>query len=278
MPSRLKRLSARLLALLFAAVLLAAPAAWAEERYITVASTTSTEASGLFGHILPKFEDKTGIDVRVVAVGTGQAIEIARRGDADVLFVHHKPSEQAFIANGHGVERHPVMYNDFIIVGPGADPAAIEGMEEAPSALAQIADAEAAFASRGDDSGTHKKELGLWEKAGIEPSGSWYRETGAGMGRTLNTAAAMDAYTLADRGTWISFDNRRELELLVEGDPDLFNPYGVMLVSPEQHPHVKAEMGQRFIDWLVSDAGQQAIASYRLRGQQLFHPNANGDD
>lgn len=261
---------------LLAAAVLAAPAVQAEERYITVASTTSTEASGLFGHILPKFEDKTGIDVRVVAVGTGQAIEIARRGDADVLLVHHKPSEEAFIANGHGVERHPLMYNDFILVGPGSDPAGIAGMDDAPAALARIADAEAPFASRGDDSGTHKKELGLWDKAGVEPAGSWYREMGAGMGKTLNTAAAMDAYALADRGTWISFDNRQNLELLVEGDPDLFNPYGVMLVSPEQHPHVKAEMGQRFIDWLVSDAGQQAIAAYRLRGKQLFHPNADG--
>jgi tungstate transport system substrate-binding protein len=251
----------------------------AEDRYITVASTTSTEASGLFGHILPAFEEETGIEVRVVAVGTGQAIEVAKRGDADVLFVHHKPSEEAFVENGFGVKRHPVMYNDFIIVGPGDDPADVEGMENAPAALAEIAEAEAPFASRGDDSGTHKKELGLWDKAGIdvaEEGGSWYRETGAGMGRTLNTAAGMNAYALADRGTWISFDNRQDLELLVEGDPDLFNPYGVILVNPEKHGHVKAEMGQQFIDWLTSEDGQDAIASYRLRGQQLFTPNANG--
>lgn len=276
MRAPLTTLLRRAVGSLLAAALLAAPGVQADDRYITVASTTSTEASGLFGHILPKFEDRTGIDVRVVAVGTGQAIEIARRGDADVLFVHHKPSEREFVANGHGVKRYPVMYNDFILVGPAADPAGIGGMQDASKALAAIAEAGAAFASRGDDSGTHKKELGLWDKAGVEPAGSWYREMGAGMGKTLNTAAAMDAYALADRGTWISFDNRQDLELLVEGDPDLFNPYGVMLVSPEQHPHVKAEMGQRFIDWLVSDAGQEAIASYRLRGKQLFHPNADG--
>jgi len=263
-------------AFITAAVLLALPV-HADDRYITVASTTSTEASGLFGHILPAFEEETGIHVHVVAVGTGQAIEIARRGDADVLFVHHKPSEEEFIANGHGVKRYPVMYNDFIIVGPGSDPAGIEGMNQAEAALTKIAEAEAPFASRGDNSGTHKKEMGLWEKAGVEPSGSWYRETGSGMGQTLNTAAGMNAYALTDRGTWISFDNRQQLELLVEGDHDLFNPYGVILVSPKQHPHVKAEMGQKFIDWLVSDAGQKAIASYRLRGQQLFHPSASDD-
>lgn len=264
-------------AVLMAALVALAMPVHAEDRYITVASTTSTEASGLFGHILPAFEEETGIEVRVVAVGTGQAIEVAKRGDADVLFVHHKPSEEAFVENGFGVKRHPVMYNDFIIVGPDDDPAGIEGMENAPKALAEIAEAEAPFASRGDDSGTHKKELGLWEKAGIdvaEEGGSWYRETGAGMGRTLNTAAGMNAYALADRGTWISFDNRQDLELLVEGDPDLFNPYGVILVNPEKHEHVKAEMGQRFIDWLTSEDGQDAIASYRLRGQQLFMPNA----
>lgn len=263
-----------------AAVLLALPA-HADDRYITVASTTSTEASGLFGHILPEFEEQAGFEVRVVAVGTGQAIEVAKRGDADVLFVHHKPSEEAFVENGYGVKRHPVMYNDFIIVGPGDDPAGVEGMENAPAALAEIAEAEAPFASRGDDSGTHKKELGLWEKAGVdvaEASGSWYRETGAGMGRTLNTAAGMNAYALADRGTWISFDNRQDLELLVEGDPDLFNPYGVILVNPEKHGHVKAEMGQQFIDWLTSEDGQEAIAGYRLRGEQLFMPNAGGDN
>lgn len=263
-------------AFIAAAALLATPV-HADDRHITVASTTSTEASGLFSHILPAFEEETGIEVRVVAVGTGQAIELARRGDADVLFVHHEPSEEEFVKAGYGVERHPVMYNDFIIVGPDSDPAGIEGMETAPEAFSAIADAGAPFTSRGDNSGTHKKELGLWEKAGIDPAGdggSWYRETGAGMGRTLNTAAGMNAYTLADRGTWISFDNRQDLEILVEGDPDLFNPYGVILVDPERHGHVKAEMGQRFIDWLISDEGQQAIAGYRLRGEQLFMPNA----
>ncbi len=268
-------------AVCMAAVVALSMPAHAEDQYITVASTTSTEASGLFGHILPEFEEETGIEVRVVAVGTGQAIEVAKRGDADVLFVHHKPSEEAFVENGFGVKRHPVMYNDFIIVGPGDDPAGVEGMENAPGALAEIAEAEAPFASRGDDSGTHKKELGLWDKAGVdvaEDGGSWYRETGAGMGRTLNTAAGMNAYALADRGTWISFDNRQDLELLVEGDPDLFNPYGVILVNPEKHGHVKAEMGQQFIDWLTSEDGQDAIASYRLRGQQLFMPNAGGDN
>lgn len=267
-------------ALIAAAVLLAS-AVHAEERYITVASTTSTEASGLFSHILPKFEDDTGIEVRVVAVGTGQAIKVAERGDADVLLVHHKPSEEAFVEEGFGVQRNPVMYNDFIIVGPDGDPAGIRGMDDASGALATISEAEAPFASRGDDSGTHKKELGLWEEAGIdvaEDGGSWYRETGAGMGRTLNTAAGMNAYALADRGTWISFDNRQDLELLVEGDPDLFNPYGVILVNPEKHDHVKAEMGQRFIDWLTSEEGQGAIAGFRLRGQQLFTPNADGND
>jgi tungstate transport system substrate-binding protein len=267
-------------AFIAATVFLAVPV-HAEDRYITVASTTSTEASGLFGHILPMFEEETGIEVRVVAVGTGQAIKVAERGDADVLLVHHKPSEEAFVEQGYGVKRHPVMYNDFIIVGPGEDPAGIEGMDDASQALATIAEAETPFASRGDDSGTHKKELGLWEEAGIDVAangGSWYRETGAGMGRTLNTAAGMNAYALADRGTWISFDNRQDLELLVEGDPDLFNPYGVILVNPEKHDHVKTEMGQRFIDWLTSEEGQEAIAGFRLRGQQLFTPNADGSN
>lgn len=253
------------------------PAAAAER--ITVASTTSTEHSGLFEYLLPKFEERTGIDVRVVAVGTGQAIEIARRGDADVLLVHHKPSEQAFVEKGYGVKRHPVMYNDFIIVGPGNDPADIAGMKASPQALARIANAGAVFTSRGDNSGTNKKEMGLWAEAGIDPAetdGSWYRETGSGMGPTLNTAASMNAYALADRGTWISFNNRQELEMLVEGDPRLFNPYGVILVNPERHPHVKAEAGQRFIDWLTAEEGQAAIADFRLKGQQLFTPNAGG--
>lgn len=245
---------------------------------ITVASTTSTEHSGLFAHLLPKFEDQTGIDVRVVAVGTGQAIEIARRGDADVLLVHHKPSEMAFVEQGYGVERHPVMHNDFVIVGPGSDPAGVAGMEDAAKALALIAANDAVFTSRGDDSGTHRKEMGLWAEAGIDPAdpGDWYRETGSGMGPTLNTAASMNAYALADRGTWISFNNRRQLEILVEGDPRLLNPYGVILVNPERHPHVNAKAGRQFIDWLVSATGQRAIAGFRLKGQQLFTPYANG--
>lgn len=258
----------------FLALLLAGPAAAAES--ITVASTTSTENSGLFDHLLPRFEQATGIEVRVVAVGTGQAIEIARRGDADVLFVHHKPSEEEFVADGYGVKRHPVMYNDFVIVGPADDPAGIRGMEDAALALERIAKAEVPFASRGDNSGTHKKERGLWDAAGVDPDSGdrWYRETGSGMGPTLNTAASMNAYALADRGTWIAFNNRQELELLVAGDPRLFNPYGVILVSPERHPHVNAGAGQRFIDWLISPAGQEAISAFQLRGQQLFVPNA----
>jgi len=274
-PNPLKIFRAGVLGLLLAPGTVPAIAA---ER-ITVASTTSTEHSGLFGHLLPMFENETGIDVRVVAVGTGQAIEIARRGDADVLLVHHRPSEEEFVAKGYGVKRHPVMYNDFIIVGPGSDSAGIAGMDDAPGALARIADAGAVFTSRGDNSGTNKKEMGLWAEAGIDPSaadGAWYRETGSGMGPTLNTAASMNAYALADRGTWISFNNRQDLVVLVEGDPRLFNPYGVILVNPERHPHVQAEAGQRFIDWLTSEAGRQAIAGFRLKGQQLFTPNADG--
>jgi len=272
---RLQALTRRLGAGLLIAGLGLAPAVNAAERALTVASCTSIEASGLFDHLLPRFEQATGIDVRVVAVGTGQALEIARRGDADVLFVHHKPAEKQFIAEGHGVKRHPVMYNDFILVGPKADPAGIAGMAKAAAALAEIAEAEAPFVSRGDNSGTHKKEIRLWRQAGVAPDGEWYRETGFGMGEALNTAAAMNAYTLADRGTWISFDNRRQLGLLVEGDPALFNPYSVILVSPQQHPQVKAGLGRQFIDWVTSRAGQEAIASYRLRGKPLFHPNAD---
>ena len=265
-----------LLAGLFLAAALVSPAA-AADKSIVVASTTSTENSGLFGHILPVFEAASGIDVKVVAVGTGQAIKLARNGDADVLFVHHRPSEEAFVAEGHGVKRHDVMYNDFVLVGPGSDPAGVRGLDDAPAALARIAAAEAVFASRGDDSGTHKTELGLWRLAGIEvaaASGTWYRETGSGMGATLNTASGLNAYALADRGTWTSFANKGELEILLEGDARLFNPYGVILVDPAKHPHVKAEAGQAFIDWLVSPAGQSAIGSYRVNGLQLFFPNA----
>jgi tungstate transport system substrate-binding protein len=255
------------------ATLLGVPAS-AQDEYITVASTTSTEQSGLFGHILPIFEEANGIAVRVIAQGTGQALETGRRGDADVVFVHAEPAEIQFVEEGYGVERFPVMYNDFIIVGPDNDPAGIVGGRDAVAAFSAIAEAEATFASRGDDSGTHQAERALWAEAGIEPQGAWYREVGSGMGPTLNTAAEMPAYTLADRGTWISFENRRDLEILVEGDDRLFNQYGVILVNPERHPHVKAEAGQAFIDWLISPQGQRAIGSYELRGEQLFFPNA----
>jgi tungstate transport system substrate-binding protein len=249
----------------------------AEDRFIVVASTTSTQNSGLFDHILPKFTEKTGIEVRVVAVGTGQAIRLARNGDADVLLVHHRPSEEKFVAEGFGVKRHDVMYNDFVIVGPKTDPAGIGGMTDAAAALTKIADAKATFVSRGDDSGTHKKELGLWGDTGVDTaaaSGSWYREVGAGMGATLNSAAGMSAYTLSDRGTWLSFKNRDDLTVLVEGDERLFNPYGVILVNEKKHPQVKSEMGQEFVDWLLSPAGQSEIASFKVNGEQLFHPNA----
>lgn len=258
-------------------LLAAGGVAQAQEEFITVASTTSTENSGLFDHILPMFQEETGIEVRVVAQGTGQALETGARGDADVVFVHARAAEEQFVADGNGVERQPVMYNDFVIVGPGEDPAGVSGMESAPEALAKIAEAGATFASRGDDSGTHKAELRLWEAAGVEPSGEWYRELGSGMGATLNTAAELPAYALTDRGTWIAFENRGPLEVVVEGDDRLFNQYGVILVNPEKHSHVKAEAGQAFIDWLVSDEGQQAIADYQLNGQQLFFPNAGTD-
>jgi tungstate transport system substrate-binding protein len=256
--------------------LVARPAA-AAERFIMVASTTSTENSGLFGFILPKFQQATGIEVRVVAVGTGQAIKNAERGDADVLFVHHQPSEERFVAQGFGVKRYDVMYNDYVLPGPQTDPIGIKGTQDAVAALTRIAAAAAPFVSRGDDSGTHKLELSLWETAGIDvkkASGAWYREAGAGMGATLNTASALDGYTISDRATWISFKNKGKLAMLVEGDPRLFNQYGVILVNPAKHGHVKASDGQAFIDWLVSDAGQKAIADFRVEGQQLFFPNA----
>jgi tungstate transport system substrate-binding protein len=249
----------------------------AADRFITVASTTSTENSGLFRHLLPLFQRDTGIEVRVVAVGTGQAIELAQRGDADVLFVHHKPSEEKFVAEGFGVTRFDVMYNDFVMVGPRTDPAGVQGMTDVAAALAQIAAKHAIFVSRGDDSGTHKLELSLWKAAGVDvaaASGTWYRAAGAGMGATLNTASGLDAYSLTDRGTWISFKNRSNLAILIEGDSRLFNQYGVMLVNPKKHPHVKATDGQTFIDWLLSDKGQQAIAAFRIEGEQAFFPNA----
>ena len=265
---------------LMAAALLAAafiPAASAAEKFITVASTTSTQNSGLFDYILPRFKKKTGIEVRVVAVGTGQAIRLARNGDADILLVHHRPSEEKFVTEGFGVKRFDVMYNDFVIAGPKDDPAQIAGMTDAVAALKKIAEARAAFVSRGDDSGTHKKELGLWRAAGVDvekASGGWYRETGSGMGATLNTASAMQGYALADRGTWLSFKNRAGLRVLVEGDERLFNPYGVILVNPERHPHVKADLGREFIAWLISPEGQAAIGAFRVNGQVLFKPNA----
>ena len=248
----------------------------ADERFIVVASTTSTQDSGLFDYLLPLFTKKTGIEVRVVAKGTGQAIDLAKKGDADVLFVHDKKSEEKFVTDGFGVKRFEVMYNDFIIVGPQADPAGIKGASDAPAALAKIATAAAPFASRGDDSGTHKAELRLWKEAGVDvkaASGTWYRETGSGMGPTLNTAAGMGAYALADRGTWLAFKNKGDLQVLVEGDKRLFNQYGIMLVNPAKFPHVKAADGQVFLDWVISPEGQQAIANYRIEGQQLFFPN-----
>lgn len=248
-----------------------------EPETIVVVSTTSTQNSGLFEHILPLFTKKTGIAVHVVAVGTGQALRLARRGDADVVFVHDRASEEDFVADGFGVERFEVMYNDFVLVGPKDDPAGIRGGDDAAAALAQIAKARAPFVSRGDDSGTHKAELRLWKQAGVDPhpaSGSWYRETGSGMGGTLNVASGMNAYTLTDRGTWLAFGNRGDLVVLVEGDPRLWNHYGVILVNPEKHPHVKVRAGQAFIDWLLSAEGQAAIGSLRVGGQPLFTPSA----
>lgn len=265
----------RTLLALLAAAALAAPAL-AQEKFIVVASTTSTEQSGLFKHILPPFERKTGIKVRVVAQGTGQALDTGRRGDADVVFVHDRAAELKFVADGFGVERREVMYNDFIVVGPAADPAEIKGAKDTVEAFRKIAAAKAPFASRGDKSGTHAAELRLWKEAGIavgKAQAAWYRETGSGMGPTLNTAAAMNAYALTDRGTWLSFKNRQNLVILVEGDRTLFNQYGVMLVNPARHAHVKKERGMAFIDWITSPEGQAAIASYKIGGEQLFFPN-----
>ncbi|WP_375554588.1 substrate-binding domain-containing protein [Roseovarius mucosus] len=251
----------------------------AQDQFIVVQSTTSTQNSGLFDHLLPIFQDKTGIEVRVVAVGTGQAINNAMNGDGDVLFVHAKASEEKFVAEGHGLQRSDVMYNDFILVGPSADPAGIAGTKDIAAALTKIAEVGAPFASRGDDSGTHKAELKLWKEAGVDAaaaSGGWYRETGSGMGATLNTGTAMGAYVLTDRATWISFGNKGEYQIAVEGDNRLFNQYGIILVNPEKHANVKAEAGQMFIDWILSTEGQQAIADYKIDGQQLFFPNAEG--
>src|SRR5690349_11856662 len=262
--------------LLLGFALLGAPAS-AQDRSITVASTTSTEQSGLFGYLLPRFTEASGIKVKVVAVGTGQALDIGRRGDADVVFVHDRPAEDKFMSEGQGVKRFDVMYNDFVIVGPKADPAHIAGDKDVVDALRKIAAAKAPFISRGDRSGTNAAELRLWKIAGIDPAtgkGDWYRDIGQGMGPALNMASSSNAYLLSDRGTWLSFKNKGDLVILTEGDKRLFNQYGVMLVNPAKHPNVKAADGQAFIDWLVSPKGQQAIAGYKVGGDQLFFPNA----
>ena len=261
----------------FATLALVVPVSRAADNFIIVQSTTSTQNSGLFEHILPLFTKKTGIEVRVVAVGTGQALKNAQKGDGDVVLVHSQPDEEKFVADGWGVKRYPVMYNDFIIVGPAADPAKIAGMKQAPEALKKIAEAQTPFASRADDSGTHKAELKLWHEAGVDPktsSGSWYLETGSGMGATLNIAVGKQAYALTDRGTWLAFANKGDFKVMVEGDNKLFNQYGVILVNPAKHPNVKAKQGQAFIDWLTGPEGQAAIANYKIDGQQLFFPNA----
>jgi tungstate transport system substrate-binding protein len=253
--------------------------ATAQDKFIIVQSTTSTQNSGLFDYMLPIFTDKTGIEVRVVAVGTGQAIKNAQNCDGDVLFVHAKPAEEKFVAEGYGVARSDVMYNDFVIVGPAGDPAGVAGSTDVTGSLARIKEAKAPFASRGDDSGTHKAELRLWKAAGVDPaadSGGWYRETGSGMGATLNTAVGMNAYALTDRATWIAFGNKGDFKVAVEGDERMFNQYGIILVNKEKCPSVKADPGQTFVDWVLSDEGQKVIADYKQNDQQLFFPNANG--
>jgi tungstate transport system substrate-binding protein len=272
-------LNRRLFTAIAAFAILAAggASAIAQDKSIVVASTTSTQDSGLFDHILPLFEAKTGVDVKVVAQGTGQALDTGRRGDADVVFVHAKAQEEKFIEEGFGVKRFDVMYNDFVLIGPKSDPAGVSGTKDITAALSAIQAKGAPFVSRGDKSGTHSAELRLWKEAGIDiaaVNGDWYREIGQGMGAALNTAGAMNAYVLSDRATWLSFKNRGELDIAVEGDKRLFNQYGVMLVNPEKHPSVKADLGQSFIDWLVSPEGQEAIGKYKIDGQQLFFPNA----
>ncbi|HEY8555529.1 MAG TPA: extracellular solute-binding protein [Burkholderiales bacterium] len=277
--------SRRRVAYLFAAAAAALtagapPGAGAQDKFITVASTTSTEQSGLFKHLLPIFEKKTGIDVRVVAVGTGQALDMGRRGDADIVFVHDEAAELKFVQEGYGVDRKRVMYNDFVIIGPKSDPAGIKDTKDVLKALQRIAAAKAPFVSRADKSGTHAAELRYWKAAGIDiekQKGPWYKETGSGMGPALNTASSLNAYILADRGTWLNFKNRGELAILVEGDKRLFNQYGIMLVNPAKHPHVKKELAKQFIDWVVSPEGQQAIAAYKIGGEQLFFPNYGKD-
>jgi tungstate transport system substrate-binding protein len=277
--SRSHHIIQRIVLLLAALLALVSPAP-ALADFILVQSTTSTENSGLFDHILPMFTEDTGIEVRVVAVGTGQAIKNAQRGDGDVLLVHARAAEEKFVAEGFGVERYDVMYNDFVIVGPESDPAGIAGLGDAVAAMQRIAAASAQFVSRGDDSGTHTAELALWKEAAIDArdaSGTWYREAGTGMGPTLNIAAAMDAYALTDRATWAAFGNKGNLVIHVQGDERLLNPYGVILVNPEKHPNVKAELGQTLIDWLTGPRGQKAIASFKVDGEQLFFPSAKAD-
>ena len=259
--------------------LLLATGAVAQDKFIVVASTTSTEQSGLFSHLLPAFEKDTGIKVRVVALGTGQALDLARRGDADVVFVHDLEAEEKFLAEGFATERFDVMYNDFVLVGPKSDPANVAGGKDILDAMRKVAAAQAPFVSRGDKSGTHAAELRYWKDAGVDldaKKGAWYKDTGSGMGPTLNTASSMNGYVLTDRGTWLSFKNRGDLTILVEGDRRLFNQYGVILVNPMKHAQVKKDLGQQFIDWIVGPKGQAAIASYRIGGEQLFFPNANG--
>jgi tungstate transport system substrate-binding protein len=280
--SVLSRIASRR-SLIFAAVVsatgsIAVHAQDASDKSIVVASTTSTQDSGLFGHILPLFKKKTGISVKVVALGTGQALDTARRGDADVVFVHAKSAEEKFLAEGHGVKRYPIMYNDFVLVGPKSDPAGIKGMKDVTAALKEIMTKNASFISRGDRSGTYIAELDLWKAAGVDidkEKGPWYKEIGQGMGAALANATASEAYVLSDRGTWLSFRNKSELVIEVEGDKRLFNQYGVMLVNPAKHPNVQKESGQVFIDWLISPEGQKAIADYKINGEQLFHPNAD---
>lgn len=267
----------QLVALSAAALLAFTAPAFAQEKSIVVSSTTSTTDSGLFGHILPLFKKKTGIDVKVVSQGTGQALDTGRRGDADVVFVHAKGQEEKFVSEGAGVKRFPVMYNDFVLVGPKSDPAGVKG-KDIVAAMKTLKEKAAPFISRGDKSGTHSAELNLWKQAGIDVAGAhkgaWYKEIGQGMGAALNTASASNAYVLTDRGTWLNFKNRGDLDIIVEGDNKLFNQYGVILVNPEKHAHVKKAEGQAFIDWLVSPEGQKAIADYKINGQQLFFPNA----
>ena len=269
---------ARTVLSLLIALLLVAAASARNDNFIIVQSTTSTQNSGLFDHILPIFKKKTGIEVRIVAVGTGQALKNAKNGDGDVVLVHSMSDEEKFVAGGWGVKRHDVMYNDFVIVGPASDPAEIAGLREAYKAFERIAAVKAPFASRGDDSGTNKEEMRLWNLAGVDAkkaSGDWYLETGSGMGATLNTAVGKHAYTLTDRATWLRFANKENFQVFVEGDPKLFNQYGVILVNPVKHPNVRAKEGQIFVDWLISRDGQAAIASYRIGGKQLFFPNAH---